>query len=184
MLWCALVHSREFKMLWVALSMSLAAAEVDAPREEVVRAEFSQGVTTRAPPESEATLRIESSQHASARLLEIEGELRELLVRPSVGEVFVGSIKRLGPWMGIGLIPLAGGIALGYAHVSLTVPQSTSQAILYPVIGIGAFAVSGFLVALFSVVSHFIDEADGAPKRQLRIDALRAERDGLRDSLR
>ena len=170
-------------MLWVALSMSLAAAP-DAPRQDEVRAEFSEGVTTRAPPESEATLRIESSQHASARLLEIEGELRGLLVRPGPGEVFVGSLQRLAPWMCIGLIPLGGGMALGFAHVSLTVPLSTSQAILYPVIGIGAFAVSGLLITLFSVVSHFIDEADGAPKRQLRIDALRAERDGLRDNLR
>ena len=169
------------EMGWMGLVLSLAAVseQADSPREPV-----EEGVgfrVLRASPETESSLRLSTVSRAQLRLIEVEAELRELLVRPSVGQVFLGNLKKVGPWMGLGLIPLSGGLVLGLggSNYSLTIPMSAAQAVVYPVVGIGGFAVAGLLVALFSVVSHYIDEADRAPARRARIDALRLERDDL-----
>ena len=164
-------------MLWVALSMTLRVGDVEPISDD------AHSHTLRARDEDPSALRLSTAKH---RLVELEFELGDLLVRPTAGQVFLTSIRKVGPWMGLGLLPLSGGLVLGLGGTgaSWTVPLTTSQAIIYPVIGIGAFALSGLLVALFSVVSHFVDEADGAPARQLQIDGLRRERADLRELLK
>ena len=71
-------------------------------------------------------------------------------------------------------------LVMGFGHrASLTIPMSAEQAIIYPVVGIGGFVLAGMMVALSSVITHLLDEADRAPTRLARIHALEQERTRL-----
>lgn len=143
------------------------------------RSEDAHSRTLRAQVAIESALRLDTNKRKRVRLAEIQGELHDLLDRPSFGGLFIDNVKKVAPWMGVGLIPLAGGLALGYANVKLTVPLTTEQAVIYPGIGIGAFVLTGLMVALGATISHFVDESDSRGFRQQQVDALRLERESL-----
>lgn len=139
----------------------------------------ANGTIVNAPHEDAPSL-VKLAPSSKIRLQEIDDELYGLEVRPTGSQVFVKTVGTLYPWFLAGGIPLMVlGAALGVTQQTGTRDQAVSVAAFGGLIVLGVVAVSLLLVCTFRVVDHWMEEADGAREREVRMRVLRTERQQL-----
>ena len=121
---------------------------------------------------------------ASARLAEIDSELRSLERRPPASEIFGHSMTTMTPLLGVSAIPL---VAVGFVFGVTKAGGSGNDFVAVLAAGAAAIlavaSLACVIVAGLAVFDHWAQDAATASDRQARARVLRTERQELASRL-